>query len=80
VILTRATRRNIPEDTILHSHRRENLKSYEKISDWFHDVISSLVARIEKTFSCHKAIFVAVHVALIVTILHKKSTEREKRK
>jgi hypothetical protein len=27
-ILTRATRRNIPEDTILHSHRRENLKTY----------------------------------------------------
>jgi hypothetical protein len=27
-ILTRATRRNIPEDTILHSHRRENLKCY----------------------------------------------------
>jgi hypothetical protein len=26
---TRATRRNIPEDTILHSHRRENLKSYK---------------------------------------------------
>jgi hypothetical protein len=26
--LRRATRRNIPEDTILHSHRRENLKSY----------------------------------------------------
>jgi hypothetical protein len=28
VVLTRATRRNIPEDTILHSHSRENLKSY----------------------------------------------------
>jgi hypothetical protein len=27
-VVTRATRRNIPEDTILHSHRRENLKSY----------------------------------------------------
>jgi hypothetical protein len=27
-VLTRATRRNIPEDTIRHSHRRENLKSY----------------------------------------------------
>jgi hypothetical protein len=27
-VLTRATRRNIPEDTILHSHRHENLKSY----------------------------------------------------
>jgi hypothetical protein len=26
--LTRATRRNIPEDTILHSHCRENQKSY----------------------------------------------------
>jgi hypothetical protein len=28
-VLTRATRRNIPEDTILHSHRRENLKYYK---------------------------------------------------
>jgi hypothetical protein len=27
-VLTRATRRNIPEAAILHSHRRENLKSY----------------------------------------------------
>jgi hypothetical protein len=29
-VLARATWRNIPEDTILHSHRRENLKSYIK--------------------------------------------------
>jgi hypothetical protein len=27
-VLTIATRRNIVEDNILHSHRRENLKSY----------------------------------------------------
>jgi hypothetical protein len=27
-VITRATRHNIPEDTILHSHRREKLKSY----------------------------------------------------
>jgi hypothetical protein len=26
VVLTRAMRRNIPEDTILHSHRREKQK------------------------------------------------------
>jgi hypothetical protein len=28
-VLTKATRRNNPEGTILHSHRRENLKSYK---------------------------------------------------
>jgi hypothetical protein len=27
-VFTTATWRNIPEDAILHSHRRENLKSY----------------------------------------------------
>jgi hypothetical protein len=29
-VLTRTTRRNIPEDSILHSHHRENLKSYKE--------------------------------------------------
>jgi hypothetical protein len=28
LIFTRATRRNMPEEAILHSHRRENHKSY----------------------------------------------------
>jgi hypothetical protein len=33
-VLTRTTRRNIPEDNILHSHRRENLKSYIALTGW----------------------------------------------
>jgi hypothetical protein len=36
-VLTRATRRNIPEVTILHSHRRENLKSFIRICRYFSD-------------------------------------------
>jgi hypothetical protein len=30
----RATRRNIPEDGILHSHCRETLKSYITLTGW----------------------------------------------
>jgi hypothetical protein len=33
-ILIKATRRNIPKDDILHSHRRENLKSYIALTCW----------------------------------------------
>jgi hypothetical protein len=33
-VLSRATWRNIPEDGILHSHRRENLKSYIAKTGW----------------------------------------------
>jgi hypothetical protein len=33
-IVTRAIRRNIPEDDNLHSRRRENLKSYIALTDW----------------------------------------------
>jgi hypothetical protein len=33
-VLTRATRHNIPEDAILHSYRRENLKSYTALTGW----------------------------------------------
>jgi hypothetical protein len=36
-VLTRATRRNIPEDAILHSHRREKLKSYTDSKMFKHD-------------------------------------------
>jgi hypothetical protein len=42
-VLTRAIRRNIIEDTILHSHRRENFKSYipQNYSPFFFIVIPS---------------------------------------
>jgi hypothetical protein len=43
--ITRATRRNIPKDTFLHSHRRENLKSYRD-----HD---SFPNRSKSMSSCH---------------------------
>jgi hypothetical protein len=33
-VLTKAKWRNIPEDGILHSHRRENFKSYIALTGW----------------------------------------------
>jgi hypothetical protein len=33
-VLTKATRPNIPEDGVLHSHRHENLKSYMALTGW----------------------------------------------
>jgi hypothetical protein len=33
-VLTRGTGRDIPEDGIVHSHRRENLKSYVALGGW----------------------------------------------
>jgi hypothetical protein len=34
LVLTRATRRHIQEDGILHSYRRENLKSFVALTGW----------------------------------------------
>jgi hypothetical protein len=46
--LTRATRRNIPQHTILHSHRRENLQSYKLESS----LKCSAITRCTDTFHC----------------------------
>jgi hypothetical protein len=46
LVLTRATRRHIPEDGILHSHRSENLKSYQ-ISRLFNGAISAILHEAE---------------------------------
>jgi hypothetical protein len=55
-VLTRATRRNNPEDTILHSHRRENLKSYENrkvvedVSGIFCDIMRYNLVEVHQRF------------------------------
>jgi hypothetical protein len=46
-VLTRATRRNIPEDGILHNHRRKNLKSYKSLEYYSYEM-AGLVGRVEK--------------------------------
>jgi hypothetical protein len=46
-VLTRATRRHIPEDGILHSHRLENLKSYTNLHVyvlWMNCSVANLLA------------------------------------
>jgi hypothetical protein len=42
-VLTRVTRCNISEDAILHSHRRENLKSYINISLFVTDLYTYIL-------------------------------------
>jgi hypothetical protein len=54
-VLTRATRRNIPENTILHSHRHENLKSY----------IPKLQLICAIIYICLACIYVCMHVCLL---------------
>jgi hypothetical protein len=44
---TRSTRRHIPEDDILHSHRRENLKSYKLML-----IFTANVTEITDSFNC----------------------------
>jgi hypothetical protein len=58
LVLTRATRRNTPEDAILHSHDRENLKSYNKelsvicVLNYSGNIISVFISSIY--FNCYK--------------------------
>jgi hypothetical protein len=48
LVLTRATRHNIAEDAILHSHRRENVKSYPVPSGLWR---SALITRLPHALS-----------------------------
>jgi hypothetical protein len=42
-VRTRATRRNKPEDGILHSHRRENLNSYFLLISHYVDIVDCCI-------------------------------------
>jgi hypothetical protein len=42
-VLTRTKRHNTPEDTILHSHRRENLRSYIEILERFQSKVLRMI-------------------------------------
>jgi hypothetical protein len=53
-VLTRATRRNIPGDCIIHSHRRKNLKYYKLREDLIMVTLLTILrkARAHKGLSC----------------------------
>jgi hypothetical protein len=80
---TRATLRNIPEDALLHSHRRENLKSYIVIvfvwllvfSFDLSETLSSLSFLIVHEYThtaCHGLIG---HLQEYNLVLHRKSIQ-----
>jgi hypothetical protein len=57
-VLTRATGRNIPQDCILHNHRREALKHYRAITEWaVYQILNVFPVRYELEFLSQKAIF-----------------------
>jgi hypothetical protein len=58
-VLTRATWHNIPEDTILHSDHRENLKSYQEWSMFDNRHLKQRYPRKQAKYMCSVAIFLA---------------------
>jgi hypothetical protein len=61
-VLSRATRRNITDDAILHSHRCENLKSYKIYFDFisgFSTTAENKLLQVFEKFS--KLITITVH-------------------
>jgi hypothetical protein len=61
--LPRATPRNIPEDAILHSHRRENLKSYIRdfysASELYRPSSNRLSVKLVPTVACEGCLVVS---------------------
>jgi hypothetical protein len=70
-VLTRATRRKNPEDTILHSHRRENLKSYTYIHIYLFIYLTEMgfwLGGSSKTIGHHRQV---THITQIQNTIHK---------
>jgi hypothetical protein len=67
-VLARATRRNIPEDAILHSDRRENLKSYgcSEFSRWH---VLCFLSRICPNFICAMRCVRSGFVRLLIDVM-----------
>jgi hypothetical protein len=81
-VLTRATRRNIPEDTILHSHRRENLKSYimfcspSKVNVCFGETCyDHFQGQRRSQSTSQRETSCVVHAGLLQGLLHKPEDE-----
>jgi hypothetical protein len=68
LVLTRTTRRNIPEDAILHSRRRENCKSYILVM-----LLETLWIDVSfQVIKCNVTIF--LHMTYAVEILYLRRT------
>jgi heme/copper-type cytochrome/quinol oxidase subunit 4 len=63
-VLTRATRRNIPEDTILHSHRLGNLKSY--IINFALQIFLLFIPKMSAGFTSHVVQIIPIYFTWIL--------------
>jgi hypothetical protein len=76
-VLTRATRRNIPGDTIFHSHRHENHKSYtaqKLINVSIYWVQTTMFTLVTGSASLREA----AETVLIVTVVSGMNTSTQK--
>jgi hypothetical protein len=72
-VITRATLSNIPEDVILHCHRRENLKSYIKHSRFPVDTVyPRRVLRLLVTANVVPSS--TIFVTLMMEVIHSSET------
>jgi hypothetical protein len=74
-VLTKATWRNIPEDDILHSHRRENLKSYIAKQFLFHVISVCSKALIMSNLGVYHVFTTDIELIYVVVLATESSAE-----